>query len=292
MIFYNIEFIYILLLVPIYLLKYKIDKKTIFHLLSFIFLIIAISRPIFISKQNNSNTLDVEFVVALDISKSMLAKDIKPNRFEFAKQKIQNLIKYLNGEKIILLAFSNQPYMIIPSTNNYKIIEILTQNINLKNINQNGTNFLSILKVTNEILNHRTKKALLLLSDGGENQNFDEEISFAKQNNISVYVYNISTKEGSVIEFNNELLKDENGNIIISKTNENIEELTNTTSGIYQNYSFKNDDLETILNHIKKGFDKKLNLDDLENKKELFYIFLIFALISFLLARFDMKVFE
>lgn len=291
MIFYNIEFLYLLLFVPIYLFKYKIDKKTIFHLLSFIFLIIAISRPIFISKQNNTNSFDVEFIVALDISKSMLAKDIKPNRFEFAKQKVQNLVKNLNGEKITLLAFSNQPYMIIPSTNNYGIIKSLTQNINLKNINQNGTNFLSILKATNEILNHKTKKALLLLSDGGENQNFDEEISFAKQNNISVYIYDISTKEGSVIEFNNELLKDKNNDIIVSRTNENVEELANSTSGIYQNYSFKNDDLETILNHIKKSFDNKLNLDDLENKKELFYIFLIFALIYFLLARFDMKVF-
>lgn len=287
--FYNIEFLYLLILVPIYIYKYRVDKKTIFLLLSFIFIVISISRPIFISKNSNPNSLDVEFVLALDISKSMFAKDIKPNRFEFAKQKIQNLLRNLDGEKLSLLAFSNQSYMIIPSTNNYEVVETLTKNINIKNINQNGTNFLSILKATNEILNHRTKKALVILTDGGDNESFEKEISFANNHNISVYIYDISTKEGSVIEFNDELIKDDKGNIVISKSNEYIEKLAKSTSGIYQNYSLKDNDFKTILNDIKTNFDNKLNLDDIENKKELFYFSLIFALLFFMFGRFNFR---
>ena len=287
-----LSLIFLFILILNYIFKYKIDKKVFLLILSFIFVIIAFSRPTFSPKEKSSNSLDVEFIVALDVSKSMLAKDIKPNRFEFAKQKTQNLIQNLNGEKITLLAFSNQPYMIIPSTNNYEIIKTLTQNITLKNINQNGTNFLSLLKATNEILNHRSNKVLLLLTDGGENENFDEEISFAKQNNIRIYIYDISTKNGSVIEFKDELLKEKNGNIIISKTNENIEKFADATDGIYQNYSLKNDDFKTILEQIKKDFDNNLNLDDLQDKKELFYLFLLFALVLFFLARFDMRSFK
>lgn len=287
--FYNIEFLYLLILVPIYIYKYRVNKKTIFLLLSFIFIVISISRPILFSKNINSNSLDVEFVLALDISKSMFAKDIKPNRFEFAKEKIQHLLKHLNGEKLSLLAFSNQSYMIIPSTNNYEIVRTLTKNINIKNINQNGTNFLSILKATNEILNHRRKKNLVILTDGGENESFEEEISFANNHNINVYIYDISTKEGSVIEFNNELIKDKNQNIVISKNNKNIEDFASSTSGIYQNYSLKDNDFNAILNHIKTNFDNKLNLDDIENKKELFYFSLIFSLLFFILARFNFR---
>jgi Ca-activated chloride channel family protein len=287
--FYNIEFLYLLILIPIYIYKYKIDKKIIFMLLSFSFIVISISRPILFSKIVNPNSLDVEFVLALDISKSMFAKDIKPNRFEFAKEKIQHLLKNLNGEKLSLLAFSNQSYMIIPSTNNYEIVKTLTNNINIKNINQNGTNFISILKATNEVLNHRRKKALVILTDGGENESFNEEISFANNHNISVYIYDISTKEGSVIEFNNELIKDKNQNIVITRSNKNIENFASSTSGIYLNYSLNNDDFKTILNDIKTDFDNKLNLDDIENKKELFHFSLIFALLFFMLGRFNFR---
>ncbi|CAM3893082.1 VWA domain-containing protein [Arcobacter cloacae] len=287
--FYNIEFLYLLILVPIYIYKYRVDKKTIFLLLSFIFIVISISRPIVISKNSNPNSLDVEFVLALDISKSMFAKDIKPNRFEFAKQKIQNLLTNLDSEKLSLLAFSNQSYMIIPSTNNYEVVKTLTNNINIKNINQNGTNFLSILKATNEVLNHRTKKALVILTDGSDNESFEEEISFAKEKNISVYIYDISTKQGSVIEFNDELIKDDKGNIVISKSNEYIEKFAKSTSGIYQNYSLNKNDFKTILNDIKTNFDNKLNLDDIENKKELFYFTLIFAFLFFMFGRFNFR---
>lgn len=287
--FYNIEFLYLLILVPIYIYKYRVDKKTIFLLLSFIFIVISISRPIVISKNSNPNSLDVEFVLALDISKSMFAKDIKPNRFEFAKQKIQNLLTNLDSEKLSLLAFSNQSYMIIPSTNNYEVVKTLTNNINIKNINQNGTNFLSILKATNEVLNHRTKKALVILTDGSDNESFEEEISFAKEKNISVYIYDISTKQGSVIEFNDELIKDDKGNIVISKSNEYIEKFVKSTSGIYQNYSLNKNDFKTILNDIKTNFDNKLNLDDIENKKELFYFTLIFAFLFFMFGRFNFR---
>lgn len=290
--FFNIEFLYLLLLIPIYIFKYKIDKNTIFYLLSFSFLILALARPIYFSKQNSINSLDIEFVVALDLSKSMQAQDIKPNRFEFAKQKIQQLVKHLSGEKISLLGFSNQSFMIIPSTNNYEIIKFLSSNINIENININGTNFLSVLKATNEILNHRVKKALLILSDGADFENFDEEIRFAKQNNISVYIYSIASKNGSPIEHKNELVKDKNGNIVISKANENIKKLSIATAAIYQEYSLKNDDLEDILSHIKKSFDTRLNIDDLENKKEFFYVFLVFSIIFLIFARFNIKFFR
>ncbi len=177
----------------------------------------------------------------------------------------------------------------IPSTNNYEIVKTLTKNINIKNINQNGTNFISILKATNEVLNHRRKKALVILTDGGENESFEEEISFANNHNISVYIYNISTKEGSAIEFNNELIKDKNKNIVISKSNKNIEDFASSSSGIYQNYSLKDNDFKTILNDIKTNFDNKLNLDDIENKKKLYYVPLIFALLFFMLGRFNFR---
>ena len=146
--FINIEFLYLLLFVLIHIYKYKIDRKVIFLISSFTCIVIALSQPVIISSNAKSKILDIEFVVALDVSKSMLSQDVKPNRFDFAKEKIVQLLKNLQGEKIALLGFSNQSYIIIPSSNNYEIISFLTKNINLKNINKDGTNFLSILKAS------------------------------------------------------------------------------------------------------------------------------------------------
>lgn len=291
MVFLDIEFLYLLLILPIYFIKYKFDKKNLWLFGSFVFVILALARPVFV-ENNPKKSEDIEFVIALDISKSMLAEDLRPNRFSFAKEKIKELLSNLNGEKVVLLAFSNQSYMLSPSNNNYEIMNFLIQNLEIENVNKNGTNFLSILKTSNEILKHRTKKVVLIFGDGGDNENFDEEIDFAKQNKIEVYTYAIGTLQGSILKGKDGLIKDLNGNIVISKLNKNIEKLALKTDGKYEEYSLKQGDLKDILNQIRENFDSDLKLQYDEDKKELFYIFLIFAILFFMLSRFDWRIFR
>lgn len=289
--FINIEFLYLLLFVLIYIYRYKMNRKAIFLMSSFICIVIALSRPVIISSNAKSKILDIEFVIALDVSKSMLSQDVKPNRFDFAKEKIAQLLKNLQGEKIALLGFSNQAYMIIPSSNNYEIISFLTKNIDLKNINKDGTNFLSILKASNEVLKHRKNKVILLISDGGDADNFTDEVNYAKKNNISVYSYLIASKQGSVIKYNEELVKDKNQDIVISKLNQNINRLSNETGGLSQEYSLNNNDFEVIIKSIRKKFDSSLKISS-ENKIELFYVFIILSFLFFMLSRFEIKGFR
>ncbi len=289
--FINIEFLYLLLFVLIYIYRYKMDRKAIFLISSFICIVIALSRPVIISSNAKSKILDIEFVIALDVSKSMLSQDVKPNRFDFAKEKIAQLLKNLQGEKIALLGFSNQTYMIIPSSNNYEIISFLTKNIDLKNINKDGTNFLSILKASNEILKHRKNKVILLISDGGDEDNFTDEVNYANKNNISVYSYLIASKQGSVIKYKEELVKNKNQDIVISKLNQNINILSSKTDGLSQEYSLKNNDFKIIIDSIRKKFDSSIEVSS-ENKIELFYIFIIFSFLFFMLSRFEIKGFR
>jgi len=289
--FINIEFLYLLLFVLIYIYKYKMDRKAIFLISSFTCIVIALSQPVIISSNAKSKILDIEFVIALDVSKSMLSLDVKPNRFDFAKEKIAQLLKNLQGEKIALLGFSNQTYMIIPSSNNYEIISFLTKNIDLKNINKDGTNFLSILKASNEILKHRKNKVILLISDGGDEDNFTDEVNYANKNNISVYSYLIASKQGSVIKYNEELVKDKNQDIVISKLNQNIKILSSKTDGLSQEYSLKNNDFKIIIDSIRKKFDSSIEVSS-ENKIELFYVFIILSFLFFMLSRFEIKGFR
>ena len=287
MTFLNYEFFLILLIIPLYFLKFRATKDVIFLFVSFILVVIALARPIVYSSLISKDKLNIEFVLAIDFSKSMLADDIKPNRFEFAKQKIETLVSKLSTEKISLLGFSNQSFMVIPSSNNYDVFSYLNKNLFIENVNKNGTNFMKILEASNEILNHKTKKFLVLFTDGGDQKDFTKEIAYAKQNNIVISVYNIATLKGSAIRYEKELLKDLDGNIVVSKLNKSIEKLAFATSGIYSEYSLIQDDLDEVLENIRQNAIKDLKDESFENKNEIFYIPLLFAFLFFMLARFD-----
>ena len=287
MTFLNYEFFILLLIIPFYFFKFKASKDMIFLFLCYFFIVIALARPIIYSNHISKDKLDIEFAVAIDFSKSMLADDIKPNRFEFAKEKINTLVSKLNSQKISLLGFSNQAFIVVPSTNDYEVFAFLNKNLSIENINKNGTDYLKILKATNEILSHKTRKFLVLFTDAGEQRDFSKEIEYANQNSMIISIYNIATSKGSPIKHNGELIKDENGKIVVSKLNENIKMLSDKTDGIYAEVSLIKDDMNQILENIQNKAIKDNVLKSNENKNEIFYISLLFAFLFFMLARFD-----
>lgn len=257
-------------------------------LLCIVALSVALLRPSY-PKQTSNIQSDIEILTALDISKSMLSSDIAPNRFEFAKKKLQNMFTLLEKEKIAILAFSNQPYLISSFSNNYETLSFLIQNLELEKINQNGTEILKLLKAANVFFQENTKKAIILFTDGGEQGEFIQEIEYAKQNNITIFIYQIATQNGSVIEIENKLIKDINGNIVISKSNKKIEQLAQKTGGIYQEYSLSNSDMKSIIEKIQKEFDKNNILKQFQNRIELFYLFLAAGFFLFLADRFSLR---
>lgn len=276
------------LLLLIFYIYFTNKYKNIYLSLCLIFLTIALFRPSY-QKSNHNIQSDIEILTAIDISKSMLAQDIKPNRFEFAKKKLQNMMQSLSKEKIAILAFSNQPYLISSFSNNYKTLDFLLQNLTLKNINQNGTEYLKFLKSANSFFEKDSKKAIIIFSDGGEQKEFTKSIEYAKQNNITVFIYQVATQNGSVIKIDNKLTKDINGNIVISKANESIKNLANQTNAIYQEYSFSDNDIKPMIEKIKKEFDKNNIINKSKNNIELFYLPLLFGFLLFLLGRFNFQ---
>lgn len=191
----------------------------------------------------------------------------------------------LNGERVGVLAFSNQAFIISPLTNNYKVLNFLVDNLKLENINQNGTNLLKILDASDKLIK-KEKKPLIIFTDGSENKSFEKEIEFAKQKNISVYIYNIATKKGGVINEKGELQKDKDGNIVISKLNEEVKKLAFKTGGIYKVYSLKKDDLAQFIEDIKSRFNIDENMQkEFSQKKELFFIPLFLAFIFLVFSR-------
>lgn len=263
--------------------------KLSFLILAFIFLVIALARPVVEREPIKINQPNISLVVAFDISKSMFAKDLYPSRLTFAKNKFYSLLDLAKNEKIGVIGFSNKAFLVSPITNDYATLKYLISNMKLGYINTGGTNLLEALKGVEIISEKEEKKAVLFFTDGSDNENFNEEIAFAKEHKIKVFIYGIGTSKGSVIEDNGALLENKDGSIVITKLNENIKELAIKTDGAYLSYSNANDDLKPFIEDIRAKFEPKNKEETTINQnEELFYIPLIIAMLFFIFGIFGL----
>lgn len=260
--------------------------RNIILFLSLIFMIIALARPVTNEKINNSETSLTPIIIAIDVSKSMKAVDLFPNRLEFAKQKLLNILDNSKTEAIGVILFAKSSFLLSPVTEDFNSLKILIKNLDTGINFDNGTNIYSTLETTNKLLKNYSNKNLLLLTDGGDKENFDEEINFANKNGIKIYILALATSNGSAIkEENGNYLTTKDGKIVNVKLNSKIKDLSLKTGGGYIEYSLDNKDIEQILDDI----NSKSNKEKFEERKyktytELFYYPLAIAIFLLLIA--------
>jgi Ca-activated chloride channel family protein len=246
-------------------------------LVSLAFMLIALANPQIQNGEVKVEKQSSDLIVAIDISKSMMAEDVYPNRFEFAKNKLSQSLDYLKNIRIGVIGFANQSFLVAPLTDDFLSLKTLIKNLSINNINLTGTHIFGALKVANNLLNDNTKKQVLLLTDGGENKEFKSSIQYAKKQGIKVFVFDISTKNGTTLKNKNGILKDKLGNIVIVKENLNIKKLTKNTGGKYLKYSLNSSDLSTFINQFKSHSNAKSIV--IKQQQALFYYPLALSLL-------------
>lgn len=241
--------------------------------LALIFMIIALARPVTNEKINDIESQLNAVVIAIDVSKSMNAIDIYPNRLEFAKRKLLDIIDTSKTEAIGVILFAKSSFLLSAVTQDLASLKLLINNLDTGINFDNGTNIFSTLETTQKLLKDYSSKNLILLTDGGDNKNFDNEIEFANKNKINIYTLALATPQGSVIKLNDgNFLTDTNGNIVNVKLNESIKELSLKTNGGYINYSLDNNDINQILNDINSKSQKEIfDSSKYKSYTELFY---------------------
>ncbi len=260
-------------------------SRNIILFLSLVFMVIALSRPVTNEKEQNIEQELVPVIFAIDASKSMLAQDVYPNRLTMAKNKILNLIKTPNELSIGVLIFGESSFILSPLTNDFSSLNFLIENFDYNlNIND-GSNIFSALEASNKLLKDYKSKNVIFLTDGGNNESFDEEIDYANKNNLNVYTITIANNTPTPIPTKNGYLNDKDGNIVMVKLNENIKSLSLNTKGGYTNYTVNNDDINSIINDISNKTKKTLvKLKKQKNYTELFYYPLGFAIFLMLIS--------
>lgn len=235
-------------------------------------MIVALARPVMEKGAIEVQSKGYDVVVALDMSASMLAKDVYPSRMEVALNKAKEIVRLNQGGRIGVVAFSKNAFVVSPLTEDSETVLYLLENINLESIRIGSTKLRSALGAANLLLLDSKQKAVVLVSDGGNDEDFENEVEFAKDEGVAVYVLGIGTEEGAPIEKEGGFIKDTEGNIVIVKLNDFIKELAKESGGAYTQFSFSNADVEAIWKDIESRLKKEqYGSRKIQDFDELFY---------------------
>jgi len=234
-------------------------------------------------EQVSRNGIDV--MIALDVSKSMLAQDIKPNRLERAKQAISKLIDKLNNDRIGIVVFAGRAYLQMPLTGDHGAAKMYLSSAYTDVVPTQGTVISDALKMCYTSFNSEEKKykAVVLISDG---ENHDEgALKMAAQmagEGISINTVGIGSPEGSTIidELTNQPKQDVAGNTVITKLNEEeLMAIAEKGKGSYQLFTNADELVKNLAAQLGSMDQRTVTEDSLVNYKYFFPYFLMLALI-------------
>ena len=269
--------------------KNKYMTKTTRNVLFFIALIlmtISLARPVLDEKEHSLNQETAALVIALDVSKSMLATDIFPNRLTFGKKKIIQIIDYAKENSIAVILFAKSSFVLSPVTQDFNSLKILVNRLDTGINFDNGSNIFSTLEASKKLLKDFEDKNLILISDGGNESNYEKEIEFASKNGIKIYTLGLATNNPTPIKLkDNSFLTKDDGSIVTVKLNEKIKNLSLNTNAAYIEYTNSSQDIEQIIDDINANSSKqKQKSRKFKTYTELFYYPLALALLFLLIA--------
>jgi len=227
-------------------------------LISVTLLIIALARPQFVTETKINANENNEIIIALDISNSMLAKSQNTSltRLDYAQNAIINLTENLNNEKIGMVVFAGKAVMQVPITHDYSAFKLILRSIDPTYISAQGTDLADAINLSVNAFspNDNIQKTIIIISDGENHQgNIDNAIENAANNGIKIFTVGIGSIRGEPIYLNGELLKNNNGDVVMSKLNETIlKQIASETDAEYINFSDNSRALKDIYSDTNK----------------------------------------
>ncbi|MDA7817998.1 VWA domain-containing protein [Sulfurimonas sp.] len=259
-------------------------RNTLFLIIGLL-MIVALAEPVIKDGVVKIKAKSADIMIALDISDSMLAEDVYPNRLELAKQKALTLLDESPNERIGVVAFAKNSYLVSPLSFDSSAVAFLLKQLDTSSITEKGTDFLSVLNVVSKAQAKKEKKYLLILSDGGDKNDFSAEIEMAKDEGIKVFILGVGTKKGAPIKLSDGSFIKHKGDIIVSKLNKAIVDLATKTGGVYIQSTTSSEDIKTMFREITRLSDEKeLKSEEIPRYTQLFYYPLGFALFLLLFA--------
>lgn len=295
--FGNPEYLYLLLIIPVlivlfalaqYYKKKALDKfgelnvieqlmpfvsksrpvlKFVFLSIAIVSIVFALSDPQFGSKLEKVKRKGAEIIIALDVSNSMLAEDIKPNRLERAKQAISKLIDNMENDRIGLIVFAGDSYIQVPVTSDFSAAKMFLSSINTNIVSKQGTAIGSAIDLAMNSFTpeNEMEKALIIITDG-ENHEDDavKAAELAHEKGISVHTIGMGSPQGAPIPLQKGygqtvFQRDNDGNTVISKLDQGmLQKISSAGGGIFIRANNTQTGLNKLFERINKMEKKEM----------------------------------
>ncbi len=268
--------------------KSSFFKKFLLLILATALLLLSIANPQTEKGSEKISRNGIDIMIALDVSKSMLAKDIQPTRLDRAKQLLSRLIDKLSNDRIGIVVFAGKAYLQMPLTGDHSAAKMYLSSATPETVPTQGTVIADALKMCFASFNTKEKKykAVVLISDGEDHdENALKTAAEMAQEGVVINTIGIGSADGTTImdEATNELKKDNAGNPVITKLNE--EELINIAekgNGNYQLFSNTDAVVNKLYNQLAT-LDRRSVTDESLRNYQSWFQYLLGAAFLFLL---------
>ncbi len=242
--------------------------KTTFFFLALVILVLAMARPQFGTHMQLVKREGQDVMLVIDVSNSMLAEDMRPNRLERAKQEVRGLLDRLQGDRVGIVAFAGAAFVQCPLTLDYSAARLFLDIIDVDLIPQPGTNLPEAIKVATKAFNiqERKHKVMIIITDGEDfGKGLDDAVEQAKLAGVRIYTIGIGRPDGEPIPIRNsrgEMVgykKDRNGELILTRLDEvTLKQVATATGGKYYHASAGEIALDDIYADISQMEKKEL----------------------------------
>ncbi len=309
------QFLLLILLIPLFLLGYGVARyarkirirrfgdealvkelmplwsrskgwvKVVIFCLAFLFFVVGLARPLIAAKLSQHSGRGSEVMILLDVSNSMLAEDYSPNRLERSKLAISRIVDKLHEDRIGLVIFAGTPFVQLPVTTDYVSAKMFMSSITTGSIPIQGTAIGEAINLAVKCFNPdlESGKAIIVITDG-ENHEDDPvaEAKAAADQGIRVFTIGVGSPEGQPIPVNGELLKDSNGDIVVSRLDEEtLKDIAAAGNGAYVHAGNEEFGLNPILDEIRRMEKEEFSSVMFEEYDEqyMYFMWIAFALL-------------
>ena len=241
---------------------FKPTLKFVLVVLGLTFLILALVNPKMGTKMEKVKRQGIDIVFAIDVSKSMLAEDVAPNRLEKSKQIVSQLINQLGSDRIGIIAYSGSAFPVLPMTSDYAVAKMFLQTMNPGMISSQGTSIDQAIDLAaNNFFDKKdkTNKLLVIISDGEDHSdNAQNAAEDAQKLGLKIITVGVGTENGGPIPLKRNgvvesFQKDQDNQVVVTKRNTSVlAAIAKSTKG--GGYVDGNS-TKTVLDYVKKVLD-------------------------------------
>lgn len=264
----------------------RVRNKFILFLLALVFIIFAMARPQAGSKLKEVNREGIEIMLAIDVSNSMLAQDFEPNRLERTKYSVLHVLEGLNEDKVGVVVFAGDAYVQLPITSDYITAANFISQISTNMVSKQGTAIGAAISLAASSFSSGSEnsRVIILITDGENHE--DDAIAaamHAADMGIKIYTIGIGTPEGAPIFMGDDFIRNDKGEIVVSKLDEEtLSEIAIITEGVYIRSDNHSLGLKEIIDKINETEKTELATMVFDEYEEYFQYLLAIALLILL----------